>query len=233
MLIQTPERLQNNENISLSFWLNPSRAGSTSSYAIQPERTKDQAVDLFNSFHRKNVLSPNALLKQHKVALVFLPFWIFEVQGKLQYTATLGDLGADRSSQKVVTGTGHDVTTRALDKHAQVAASYELRRDLANGLKSALQTNAWYRVPRQFSAKDAQALLRVDPKCNTRILPADMHRGIAWALFLRALRHEHVCFRASACPGLRAQHLHSSLRRVASRTPLAGTRPRRLAEARA
>eukprot|EP00892_Ulva_mutabilis_P001209 jgi/Ulvmu1/11089/UM070_0004.1 len=164
---------------------------SKHSYAIEPERTKEQALDLFNAFHRKNILSPNALLKHHSISLVFLPFWAFEAQGQLQYTATIRHPNADRSSQKVVTGTGQEVSTQAADAAAQVLATFELRRDLANGLKTALQTNAWCPVPPQLSAEDAKSLLRTQMTCNIRVLPADMHRGIAWALFLRALRQEH------------------------------------------
>lgn len=111
----------------------------------------------------------------------------------MQYTATLGHRSVERSERKVVTGTGESIYTSAVDRAAQILASFELRRDLANGLKRALQTNAWCPVPRHFSAEDAGSLLQTQMTCNIRVLPADMHRGIAWALFLRALRREHVC----------------------------------------
>lgn len=219
----------------MPIWLfSRSRAGYTSCYAVQPERTKDQAVDLFNSFHRANVLSPNALLKQHTVTLIYLPCWVFEAHGKLQYTATLGHPGEARSAHKVVTGTGKSVATHATDSFSQVVASYELRRDLANGLKGALKTNAWCPVPRQFSAQDAQALTRIDPKCQTRILPADMHRGIAWALFLRALRQEHVSSLPLYAPDANSKPVPFQVEQefhIPAHWPLAGATLGRLAEA--
>jgi hypothetical protein len=162
-------------------------------FAIEPTRSQDEAEELFRSFHRRNVLAPSNLLHPDSSTLVYVPFWGFSIDGQAHFTAEVcADSGAVLRS---LSGSAGRIQRDCLSPSAQIPATFHIRPDLAAGLKPAIAgvpRPSWKPLKRELTDEDAQSLTRQVQKRLVAALPADLHRGIAWELLLRAVRAEEV-----------------------------------------
>jgi hypothetical protein len=166
------------------------RTGGINGYIIEPSRSQQEALDLFFAFHRRNLLAPSNLLDHSTTSLVYVPFWAFSVHATAVYTASVGT-----GANQLKSGQAGTVKRDMYSPASQVSATYHVRPDLAAGLKPSIShasSNTWHSVHEASVDQIAQQLTGTLSAQPSRVLPAAMHRGIAWELFLRALRAEEV-----------------------------------------
>jgi hypothetical protein len=187
---------------------------------VLPNRSKEQAIDIFHAFQHSLIIAPRHVLTRDpdaSIKLVLCPFWAFKVSASASY---LAEVEPDATSSQPVEqwDSKEEVLMHPWDQEMLVPASYSIRRNLLEGLKSVPCS-----VPASSSptgaASDSQPQLCV----QTATLPIDegllatiadlagvtreevdvqdfeMRQSIAWQLALRSLRHRQVRVDAMHC----------------------------------
>lgn len=159
-------------------------------YIIEPSISQSEALELFSAFHRRNPLAPSNLLDSSSIELVFVPFWAFTIQATAVYTAAVGT-----GAGQLKSGKAGKISRDMYSLSTQVPATYHVRPDLAAGLKPSIShvaSDAWHSAHTSSISQIAQQLTDNLTAQPSRVLPAALHRGIAWELVLRAIRAEEV-----------------------------------------
>lgn len=122
---------------------------------------------------------------------MFVPFWAFSVHATAVYTAAVCQKGIGH----LKSGQAGTISRDIYSSSTQVPATYHIRPDLAAGLKpsiSHVSSNSWHRASSTSIEGIARQLTAHLTEQSPHVLPAAMHRGIAWEMILRALRAEEV-----------------------------------------
>jgi hypothetical protein len=182
---------------------------------LLPNRSKQEAIDLFHAFQHSHALAPRHILAntpEVSIKLVLCPFWSFKVSASASYLAEIGFDAAREEHTDV--RRSQQWSTESIHMHPGkpemlVPASYIIRRDLLEGLKPMLSC-----VP----TSSARACMDAGPQLHvqTATLPLDgqlvdkiasvaglqcsevevqeldVRQSIAWQLALRNLRLQQV-----------------------------------------
>lgn len=122
---------------------------------------------------------------------MFVPFWAFSVHATAVYTAAVGEKGVGQ----LKSGQAGTISRDMYSASTQVPATYHIRPDLAAGLKpsiSRVSSSCWHRANTSSIEGTARDLAANLTEQSPHVLPAALHRGIAWEMVMRALRAEEV-----------------------------------------
>ena len=164
--------------------------------------TADEAKQRYLQWQNKKWLSPSNVLAQDKYILtpVMLPYWLFTLQAKVQFTGTVGVKSTGNSSTNGNSASSNllwkEIKWTPLDRYTeftpeqpemQIHASYQHRRDFTEVMKRGLPplTQAQSLTRTQEETLEICVPEEVlKGKCVQLELP-EMRKAIAWEFALR------------------------------------------------
>lgn len=150
------------------------------SYAIPFDLSESDALNKFADWHRSVWFAPSNLSKSQnlKVKKTYMPFWCFESEVKISFTATMlpGQSSVEMNKPKTEKGT-FPVEHFLFDKpEMQIYASFKHRRDFADAAKP------------KFLPKTCFPLTDSSTTQGISLDTPNVRQGMAWELALRNIR---------------------------------------------
>lgn len=156
------------------------------------EVTPEEAKDRYRRWQRSRWLTPGNLLSRedaYSLTPVLLPYWLFSIQARVQYTGTVGTKASQGSGAQEI---WREVGWAAIEladfplhrPEMQVHAGFEHRRDFADAMKRSLRLGELKMVTRaEAAAQELQFPGVVDGGVALR--PPQMRKAIGWEFALR------------------------------------------------
>jgi hypothetical protein len=196
------------------------------------EVTADEAKHRYLKWQNKNWLTPSNLLAPDKYILtpVMLPYWLFTLKAKVQYTGTVGLKPSSNSSSGTSSSSASllwkEVGWSVLDKtetefspeqpEMQIHASYQHRRDFAEAMKRGLPQLAQAQALTKAEVEKQEISLSKknngkSSSDSVKLEVPEMRKAIAWEF---ALRGSHEIARKRAYEQLKQAHSAEKVKNI-------------------
>ncbi len=173
------------------------------------EVTADEAKQQYLKWQHKNWLAPSNLLTPDKYVLtpVMLPYWLFTLKAKVQYTGTIGLKPASTSGGARTSSSSSllwkEVGWTILDENntefspeqpeMQIHASYQHRRDFTEAMKQGLPPLSSAQPLTKTEVENQE--IKISNGNSVQLKLPEMRKAIAWEFALRG-SHEIASKRA-------------------------------------